>query len=89
MAAFDLHWLNISAISSNSELQINIYSGAIGVEVLIGATRAHRNAIQSQEGAKRIQIPQQEKNVRISCKLSDSTAGSITCGVSFEGHYYA
>lgn len=26
---------------------------------------------------------------RISCRLSDSTAGALTCKVSVEGHYYA
>jgi len=89
VAAFDLHWINISAISGNGEIQVDIYSGALGEEVLIGATRTHRNAVKSQEGAKRIQIPQQAATSRISCKLSDSTAGALTCAVSFEGHYYA
>jgi hypothetical protein len=81
--------VNVSAISATAELQINIYKGDIGAEVLIGETRTHRNAVMSQEGAKRIQVPQQEENTRISCKLLDSSAAAITCAVSFEGHYYA
>ena len=89
VAAFDLHWINLSAISDNCELQIDIYSGNAGEEVLIGATRSHRNTNQVRESANRIQIPQQEKNKRISCVLSDSTSGTITVAVSFEGHYYA
>jgi hypothetical protein len=36
-----------------------------------------------------IQIPQQLKNERISCRLSSSTTNATTCLVSFEGHYYA
>lgn len=87
-AAFDLHWINVSAISGNAEIQIDIYSGALGEEVQIGATKTHRNAVQSSEGSKRVQIPPQAANTRISCKLSDSTAGALTCAVSFEGHYY-
>ena len=87
--AFDLHWINISAISGNGEIQIDIYADSGSGDVLIGSTRAHRNAVQSQEGAKRIQIPQQPSGTKISCRLSDSTAGSLTCAVSFEGHYYA
>ena len=86
---FDLHWINIYNISGNGELQVDIYSGGVGDEVLIGSTKANRNAVQSQEGAKRVQIPQQPVNTRISCKLSDSTAGTLSCDVSFEGHYYA
>ena len=89
VSAFDLHWMNISAISENCELQIDIYSGGAGSEVLIGSTRAHRNAVQSQEGAKRIQIPQQPPGTRISCKLSSSTTNATTCAISYEGHYYA
>lgn len=88
ISAFDLHWMNISDISANSQIQIDIYSGEPGSEIWIGATRTHRNAVQAQEGAKRIQIPQQSKGNRISCRLSDNTAGVITCAVSFEGHYY-
>lgn len=88
VAAFDLHWMNISAISENAEIQIDIYAGDVGSEVLIGSTRTHRNAVQAQEGAKRIQIPQQVVNTRISCRLSSSVAGATTCAVSFEGHYY-
>lgn len=37
---FDLHWINISNISTNCTLQIDIYGGEAGSEVLIGATRA-------------------------------------------------
>lgn len=85
---FDLHWLNIGGISANGEIQVDIFKGGIGSEVRIGAAKTHRNAVQSQEGSKRIQIPQMIAGERISCKLSDSTAGQITCDVSFEGHYY-
>ena len=89
ISSFDLHWINISAISENAEIQIDVYSGEVGSEVLVGAIRAHRNAVQSTEGSKRIQIPQQLVNTRISCRLSSSVAGATTCAVSFEGHYYA
>jgi len=89
VAPFDIHWINISNISANGTLQIDIYSGAPGAEVLIGQTQATRTAVQSQEGSKRIQIPQQVVNTRISCRLSDGTAGALTCFVSFEGHYYS
>jgi len=88
-SAFDLHWINISAISANSEIQIDIFAGGVGSEVRIGATRSQRNTNQSREGANRIQIPQQPAGTRISCRLSDSTAGTVTINVSFEGHYYA
>jgi hypothetical protein len=89
VSAFDLHWIVISAISENSEIQIDIYKGAALSEVLIGSVKAVRNAIQSQEGAVKVQVPQQEINTRISCRVSSSAAGATTCAVSFLGHYYA
>lgn len=89
LSNFDLHWVNISAISANAELQIDIFGGGVGSETRIGATRSQRNTNQSREGANRIQVPQQASGTRISCRLSDSTSGTITCAVSFEGHFYA
>jgi len=88
-SAFDLHWINLSAISGNGEIQVDIFKGAALSEVRIGATRSQRNTNQSRENANRIQIPQQVAGERISCRLSDSTGGVLTCAVSFEGHFYA
>lgn len=87
--AFDLHWANIAAISGNGEIQIDIFKGAGGSEVRISATRSQRNTNLSRENANRIQIPQQVTGERISCRLSDSTGGALTCSISFEGHLYA
>ena len=88
-AAFDLHWINISAIDDVAEIQIDIFAGDVGEEVRICPTRSQRNTNQSRESANKIQIPQQPPGTRISCKLSDSTAGNTTAAVSFEGHYYS
>jgi len=85
---FDLHWISISNISGNSDFIIDIYSGAIGEEILISSVEGFRNSNFIQEGARRIQTPRQLANTRISCKLSDSTAGTLTCTIKFNGHYY-
>lgn len=89
VSAFDLHWMNIADISAVAEIQVDIFAGAPGEEIRIGATRSQRNTNQSRENANRIQIPQQVQGTRISCRLSDSTIGQITTSVSVEGHYYA
>lgn len=89
VSSFDLHWINIADISAVAEVQVDIFAGDVGSEVRIGATRSQRNTNQSRENANRIQIPQQVVGTRISCRLSDSTAGFVTVKVSFEGHYYA
>ena len=89
ISAFDLHWISVSKIDGNCEGIIDFYKGAALSEVLIGSVDIYRNAVQSQEGAKRIQIPQQLINERISCKLSTDVAGVIECNVKFNGHHYA
>ena len=88
VADFDLHWVNIAAISTNAEIQIDIYAGLGGSEVKIGSTRSQRNTNQSRENANRIQIAQQPVNTRITARLLDSTSGAITTAISLEGHYY-
>jgi hypothetical protein len=88
VADYDLHWINIYTISANGEGLVQIYAGEIGSEVEIGSTKFNRNAVQSQEGPKRIQVPQQLVGTRISCRISDSTAGALNVNISFEGHYY-
>lgn len=89
VSAFDLHWLEISGISAVGTIEIEIFKGLSGSEIKIGSTRANRTTSQARNGPKRIQIPQQEAGERISMRLSDSTAGGLTCDVSVEGHYYA
>ena len=42
LSAFDLHWINISSISDNATIQIDIYAGNVGEEEKIGSTRASR-----------------------------------------------
>lgn len=89
VAAFDLHWLSCVDISANCQGIIDIYKGAAGSEVLISGVDIYRNAVQSQEGSKRIQVPQQAAGERISCKFSTSVAGVTTVAVKFNGHYYS
>lgn len=93
VSAFDLHWVNISNQDDNAYYYIEIYAGPGGSETLIGSTRSWADSTffggQIATGTKRIQIPQQPKNTRISCKLYSGDAGASTLNVSFEGHYYA
>lgn len=87
-AAYDLHFIDIYEISANGEIQIDVYSGNSGEEVLVCSPITQRTSNFSREGPQRIQIPQQPSGTRISCKLLDSTVGALTCKVKFSGHYY-
>ena len=86
---FDLHWCSISAISAELDGIIDIYSGAVGEEVLIGSVDVVRTANFAREAAVPVQIPQQPANTRISCKFSDGTSSSRTVRVKFYGHVYS
>jgi len=87
-SAFDIHWINISGISENSEIQVDLYAGESGSEVLIGSVPAVRNAVQSQEGSAKVQIPQQPANTRITARLSSSTTNATTANIKVVGHNY-
>jgi hypothetical protein len=85
---FDLHFLNIAALSANGEYQIALYTGAAFSEVLIGEFGAVRNAVQSQEGSRPILTPLLPANTRISAALSSSNAGANSLSIKVEGHEY-
>jgi hypothetical protein len=87
--AFDLHWASLSTISADLDGIIDIYAGASGSEVMIGAVDVSRSTTQSRENAMPVQIPQQPANTRISCKFSDSTTNARTVRVKFYGHVYS
>lgn len=93
VSAFDLHWVNINNHSSDAYYFLEIYAGDPGSEVLIGSTRSWRDSTflggETATGTKRIQIPQQLPNTRISAKLYSSNAVAASVDISFEGHYYA
>lgn len=85
---FDIHFLNVSAISANGEYVIALYKGAAMSEVLIGEYGAVRNAVQSQEGSRPIITELLDANTRISAAISSSNAGQDTVNIKVEGHTY-
>lgn len=85
---YDLHFLNVSAISANGEYTIALYKGDIGSEILIGEYGAVRNAVQSQEGSRVIITPLLSPNTRVSASLSSSNNAQDTINIKVEGHTY-
>ncbi len=86
---FDLHWASLSDISAVLDGIIDIFAGAVGAEVKIGAVDVVRTANFSRENAVPVQVPQQPANTRISCRFTDSTSSSRTVRVKFYGHVYS
>lgn len=85
---FDIHYLNISALSANGDYEIIIFSGDAGSEVEIARIAATRNAVFSQEGSKSCQSPIIDAETRISAALVGSNAAANTCAIKFEYHTY-
>lgn len=85
---FDLHWCSISDISATLDGVIDIFAGAGGSEVKIGAVDVVRTSNFSRENPVPVQIPQQPANTRISCRFTDSTTSQRTVRVKFYGHVY-
>ena len=85
---FDLHWASLSDISASLDGVIDIFAGAIGEEVKIGAVDVVRTSNFSREQPVPVQVPQQPANTRISCRFSDSTTSSRTVRIKFYGHVY-
>lgn len=86
--AFDLHWASLSAISAELDGVIDLFSGAIGAEVQIGAVDVSRTANFAREAAAPLQVPQQPANTRISGRFSDSTTSARTVRIKLYGHVY-
>lgn len=86
--AFDIHWCSTVETSADLFGIIDIFSGAPGAEVLIGAIDVYRGSAQGRDYPMPVQIPQQAANTRISCRFSDSTTSARTIGVKFYGHVY-
>ena len=87
---FDLHYAIISLISALCHADIDIYAGSAGSEVQIsGGIRVFRDSNFVFEGSHTILVSQIPANTRISAKISDSTTGSITLRIAFEGHVYS
>ena len=85
---FDLHWASLSDISAVLDGVIDIFSGAPGSEVKIGAVDVVRTSNFAREQPVPVQIPQQPANTRISCRFTDSTGSARTVRIKFYGHYY-
>lgn len=86
--AFDLHWISTMDTSADLFGIIDIFAGAPGAEVLIGAVDVYRSSAQGRDYPMPVQIPQQAANTRISCRFSDSTTSARTVSVKFYGHVY-
>ena len=86
--AFDIHWIEITAMSAQAEYEITVWAGADTEEEALTSVVVASSANFSREGSKAIMIPQQPANTRISISIAKSSAGTGTMRVALEGHTY-
>jgi len=89
LSAFDLHWAYVTAISANSEIQIDVFMGAEGEEEQIDFVCAERTTVTEPGSPQPMQVGKLPKNTRISARLSSGVVGATTCNFKVKGHYYA
>lgn len=85
---FDIHWLNISAISANDEYEIEFATGLVAAEVKVACVSFERNAVQSQEGSISMQTPVFPANTRISARIASKAASANHANFKIHYHTY-
>lgn len=85
---FDIHWVDISAISANDEFQLDLYTGAGGAEVWAGSCPFSRNSVQSQEGSQAHMSNLILKNTRISGAIACAGGTAKTANIKLRYHVY-
>lgn len=85
-ADFDIHWIDLGAISANDSYEIILYKGANpGTEI---ARRSFDRSTTQNEGSIPCQTPIQAANTRISAKLTSSATSSRNVTVKLGYHTY-
>ena len=86
---FDLHWVIIEDVSANDVYCIEIYSGEIGSEVLIGRAKVVKSTTAGSGAISiPIQTPMVAANTRISAAAASKTGGGDTITISLGYHEY-
>jgi hypothetical protein len=85
--AFDIHFLNLGALSASDDYELRLYSGESGLEVLWGACSFSRDTNQMRAAFVPIQGAPIPKNTRISAALA-SGSGSNNVAAKIYTHEY-
>ena len=85
---FDIHYINIEAVTATDIYKVVLYQGAEGAETYLGSGRFAKDAVVSRTIAKptgSILIP---ANTRISAAVASSSGGEDEITLSLEYHTY-
>lgn len=84
--AFDIHWVNVEALSGNDTFELSLYYGASDTEC--ARIRLVQTAAQSATLQHQMMTPVIPANSRIRAKLASLGGGSDTATVSIQYHTY-
>lgn len=85
---FDIHFINISALSANDEYVVELASGAGASEVLLCQVSAVRSAVQNQGAASPTSTIIIPANTRISARIASKDASANTGAIKIWYHTY-
>ena len=85
---YDLHFLNVGAVSANDSYEVYFYSGLAGSEVFICSARFVRQLAQSGTAPTPLQTIMLPANTRITAKLASQAGGGNTAVISVFYHEY-
>lgn len=85
---FDIHFLNMGYVASQTTYEIHIYSGAIGSEVDICSARFTRNNPFGDAPSVPIAAPIQPANTRISARIASAIVGGSYADISISYNPY-
>lgn len=86
---FDIHFINIEAVSDNTTYELIIYKGLAGAEVEVGRTKFTRLSVTTANiSSQPFMTPLIESNSRISAKVATLNGGADTTVISLGYHTY-
>ena len=87
-SVFDIHFINIEAMSDNATYEIVLYAGADASEAEIGRVRVTRTTNHVKKDGVVFQCPLQPANTQIKGKVMSSSSSADTATISLYYHTY-
>lgn len=85
---FDIHWVNVEAVSANGQYELVLYSGADASEVEIGRVRFGKTTNQDGPQSVPILTPLIPANTQIKAKVASDNAVADIVSISLGYHTY-
>jgi len=85
---FDIHYVNVEAVSASDVYELVLFAGAIGSEVEISRMRTVRTSTPSGVSSHPVQGPIQDAGTRISAKVASDGGSAEAMTITVTYHHY-